>query len=285
MTTATLLLLLVVVGVPAWVAVAGPPGWFGRLRDRLLQTTSPDQVRAGVEENDELYRFARKSFEKASPDHQARRPGRSHRRRRDRRAQRVVEKTQIQLRQRALWCGIAAAGCVLMDVVVAVVALVWLTGDAADHAAQGAAAWAGVVLWTLRSAILAALSFGLVYVFTLLARLLFTAANAALEKRHSLGFGRLYVQMKVLAAPDPRRATRALTETELLRAFGLNPPAPPAPPPAEEPPVRTLVLPPRGGVLDPHARPGAGRRRDGTLSGALRARGGSGACRMASRSR
>lgn len=132
-----------------------------------------------------------------------------------------------------------------MDVVVAVVALVWLTGAAADHATQEAA-WQGVVLWTLRSIILAALSFGLVYVFTSLARLLFAAASAALEKRHSLGFGRLYVQMKVLAAPDPRRATRALTETELLRAFGWNPPAPP-PPQAEEAPVRTLVLPPRGG--------------------------------------
>ncbi len=247
MTTATVLLLLVVVGVPAWVAVAGPPKWTTRLRDRLLRTTSPDEVRAGVEENDELYRFARKSFEKAS---QTTKPGAQV----DPTAAAeiaalnvYVEKTQIQLRQRALWCGIGAAGCVLMDVVVAVVALAWLTGGAADHAAQGATAWAEVFLWTFRSAILAALSFGLVYVFTLLARLLFTEASAALEKRHSLGFGRLYVQMKVLAAPDPRRATRALSETELLRVFGLNPPAPPAPPPAEEPPVRTLVLPPRGG--------------------------------------
>ncbi len=245
MTTATLLLLLVVVGLPAWVAVAGPPGWIGRVRDRLLHTTGSDQVRAGVEENDELYRFARKSFEKAS---QTTKPGAQV----DPTATAeiaalnvFVEKAQIQLRQRALWCGIGAAGCVLMDVVVAVVALVWLTGAAADHATQEAA-WQGVVLWTLRSIILAALSFGLVYVFTSLARLLFAAASAALEKRHSLGFGRLYVQMKVLAAPDPRRATRALTETELLRAFGWNPPAPP-PPQAEEAPVRTLVLPPRGG--------------------------------------
>ncbi len=252
--TATLLLLLVVVGVPAWVAVAGPPVWFGRVRDRLLQTTSLDQVRAGIEDNDELYRFARKSFDKAA---QTTKPGAQV----DPTAAAeiaalnvYVEKTQIQLRQRALWCGIAAAGCVLMDVMVAVVALVWLTGDSADHTAQGAAAWAGVVLWTLRSAILAALSFGLVYVFTLLARLLFIAANAALEKRHSLGFGRLYVQMKVLAAPDPRRATRALTETELLRAFGLTPPAPPA----EEAPVRTLVLPPRGGTSIRTLGPGRG---------------------------
>lgn len=239
MTTA-LLLLLIVVGVPVWMGITSPPGSIGRLRDRLLKRTSPDQVRAGLEENDELYRFARKSFEKAT---QTTRTG----------AQAdpavsaeiaalnvFVEKTQIQLRQRALWCGAGAAGCVLMDVVVVAVALVWLTGSAADSAAT----WQEVVLWALRSAILAGLSFGLIYIFTALARLLFREANAALEKRHSVGFGRLYVQMKVLAAPDPRRATRALTETELLRAFGWNPPA--APPSDEAPPVRTLALPPRG---------------------------------------
>ena len=237
MTTA--LLLLVVVGVPIWVAVAGPPGFLVR----LLEKTSPDQVRAGLEEHDELYRFARKSFEKAS---QATRPATPV----DPAAtaqiaalNQFVERTQIQLRKRALWCGIGAAACVTMDVTVALIALLWLTGGTADHAVLGAAAWPAVVLWSLRSAILAALSFGLVYLFTSLARLLFAAANAALEKRHSVGFGRLYVQMKVLAAPDPRRAARSLTETELLRAFGWNPPPSP---PAEEVPMRTLVLPPRG---------------------------------------
>ncbi len=239
MTTA-LLLLLVVVGVPVWMGITGSPGLLGRLRDRLLQRVGPDQVRAGLEENDELYRFARKSFEKAS---QTTRAGAQV----DPTASAeiaalnvFVEKTQIQLRQRALWCGAGAAVCVLMDAVVAAVALIWLTGGTADPAAG----WPAVVLWALRSAILAGLSFGLIYLFTALARLLFIEANAALEKRHSLGFGRLYVQMKVLAAPDPRRATRALTETELLRAFGWNPPVPPQS--AEEAPIRTLALPPRG---------------------------------------
>ena len=240
MTTA-LLLLLVVVGVPAWMAVFGAPAFMGRLRERLLQTTGPDQVRAGVEENDELYRFARKSFEKAS---QTTKPG----------AQvdpttaaeiaalnLFVEKSQMQMRQRAIWCGAGAAACVMMDVAVAVVALVWLTGTAPEATST----WPAATLWAVRSAILGALSFGLVYLFTALARLLFAEANAALEKRHSLGFGRLYVQMKVLGAPDPRRATRALTETEMLRAFGWDPPpAPPSPSPPEQP-VRTLVLPAR----------------------------------------
>lgn len=239
MTTA-LLLLLVVVGVPVWLGLAGSPGAFGRLRERLLRQTGPEQVRAGLEENDELYRFARKSFEKAS---QTTRPGAQV----DPTASAeiaalnlFVEKTLVQLRRRALWCGAGAVGCVLLDVVVAAVALVWLTGGAVEVAAG----WPVVVLWVLRSAILAGLSFGLIYLFTALARLLFAEATAALEKRQSVGFGRLYVQMKVLAAPDPRRATRALTETELLRAFGWNPPVPPAA--AEEPPLRTLSLPARG---------------------------------------
>lgn len=240
MTTA-LLLLLVVVGVPVWMGVTGSPGALGRLRDRLLQRIGPDQVRAGLEENDELYRFARKSFEKASQTTKAGAQVDPTASAEIAALNVFVEKTQIQLRQRALWCGTGAAACVLMDAVVALVALVWLTGGTADPAAS----WPAVVLWVLRSAILAGLSFGLIYVFTALARLLFVEANAALEKRHSVGFGRLYVQMKVLAAPDPRRATRALTETELLRAFGWNPPA--APPAAEEPPIRTLALPSRGG--------------------------------------
>jgi hypothetical protein len=93
----------------------------------------------------------------------------------------------------------------------------------------------------VQSALLAGLSFGLVYLFTMLARMLFREASDALEKRHALGFGRLYVQMKVLGAPDARRATRALTETELLRAFGWNPPVPAAP--AKDAGERTLVLP------------------------------------------
>jgi hypothetical protein len=210
----------------------------GRLRDRLLPGSSPDEVRAGLEENDELYRFARKSFEKASQTGKSG-PQVDPAASAEIAALNVfVEKTQIQLRQRALWCAAGAAGCVLLDVVVAVVALVWLTGNAA---ADVAASWPAVVLWALRSAILAGLSFGLITLFTALARLLFAEASAALEKRHSLGFGRLYVQMKVLATPDPRRATRALTETEMLRAFGWNPPSPPA----GEAPVRGLVLPPR----------------------------------------
>ena len=255
MTTA-LLLLLVIVGVPVWMGMAGPPGFVGRLRDRLLQRTSPDQVRAGLEENDELYRFARKSFEKAS---QTTRPGGQVDPTTSAEIAALnlfVEKTQIQLRQRALWCGAGAAGCVLMDVVVAIVALVSLTGATADAAAT----WPAVVLWTLRSGILAGLSFGLIYVFTALARLLFVEANAALEKRQSVGFGRLYVQMKVLAAPDPRRATRALTETEMLRVFGWNPPTPP--PAAEEPPTRTLTLPPRG--VRPLRTLGPGRNGEAT---------------------
>lgn len=242
MTTA-LLLVLVIVAVPVWLAMAGAPGLLGGLRDRLLRMPGPDEVRAGVEENDELYRFARKSFEKATQTTRA--------------AAQVdpaaaaeiaalnlfVEKAQLQLRQRALWCTIGAAACVLMDAAIAVVALVWLTGTVAATAGQGETAWPAVVLWGLRSAILAGLSFGLVYLFTSLARLLFNEASAAGEKRHAIGFGRLYVQMKVLAAPDPRRATRALSETEMLRAFGWNPPA--KPPAAEDPPVRTLRLPPR----------------------------------------
>jgi hypothetical protein len=259
MTTASLLLLLVVVGVPAWVAVTGPPGWPARLRDRLLQTTSSDQVRAGVEENDELYRFARKSFEKASQTTKAGAQVDPTATAEIAAVNVFVEKAQIQLRQRALWCGIGAAACVLMDVMVAVVALLWLTGSG-----PVAGGWEMVALWTLRASVLAALSFGLVYLFTSLARQLFAAASAALEKRHSLGFGRLYVQMKVLAAPDPRRATRALTDTELLRAFGWEPPPPP---PAEEAPVRTLVLPPRSApavrTLGP-ARPGPARGGDET---------------------
>ena len=188
-------------------------------------------------EDAEISAFARKSFEKASQTTKAGAQVDPTASAEIAALNVFVEKTQIQLRQRALWCGIGAAGCVLMDVAVAAVALVWLTGAAVDPT------WPAVVAWTLRSAILAGLSFGLVYVFTALARLLFAEANAALEKRHSLGFGRLYVQMKLLAAPDPRRATRALTETELLRAFGWNPPAPPS---GEEAPIRTLTLPAHG---------------------------------------
>ena len=237
MTTALLLLLvLILLGAPLWMGLARPLGFVGR----LLQRTSPEQVRAGLEENDELYRFARKSFEKASQTGKTAAqvdPAASA----EIAALNVfVEKTQIQLRQRALWCGAGAAVCVLMDVTVALVTLIWLSSPAAGVAAT----WAAVVLWALHAMILAGLSFTLIYVFTTLARRLFAEASAALEKRHSVGFGRLYVQMKVLAAPDPRRATRGLTETELLRAFGWNAPA--ALQAAEAAPIRTLALPTRG---------------------------------------
>jgi hypothetical protein len=159
-----------------------------------------------------------------------------------------------------LWCGIGVGVCVLLNLVVAAVALDWLT---ASPGAVGTSGWQDVTRWGVQSALLAGLSFGLVYLFTLLARMLFREASDALEKRHALGFGRLYVQMKVLGAPDARRATRALTETELLRAFGWNPPAPAAP--AKDAGERTLVLPPpaassvrtlrnsRNGAGDPQA--------------------------------
>jgi membrane protein implicated in regulation of membrane protease activity len=233
-------MLAIVVGVPAWIAVATRPGFIGRLNDRLLKRTTPDQVRTSLEEHDELFRFARKSFEKASqtgktgPQVDPAASGEIAA------LNLFVEKSQISLRRRAVWFGAGAAICVLLDVVVAIVALVWLTGSAADSVAT----WQALVLWVLRSGMLAALSFGLVYLFTSLARVMFNAANAALEKRNSLDFGRLYVQMKVLSTPDGRRATRSLSETELLRAFGSN--TPPEPPEPAEPPVRTLALPGRG---------------------------------------
>jgi hypothetical protein len=239
MTTA-LLVLLILVGAPICMAILGVPGFVGRLRDRLLPATGADRLRASLEENDELYRFARKSFEKASQT------GRSGASLDPAAAAEIaalnlyVERTQIQLRGRALWCGLGAAFCLLLDAAVAAAALLTLTVTAVP----AEAAWPAVALWALRSAILAALSFGLVYAVTLVGRDLFAAAAAALEKRHSLGFGRLYVQMKVLAAPDARRAARALTETELLRAFGWNPPAPPPSPAADEAPIRALSLPP-----------------------------------------
>ena len=238
--TTTLLILLVLLGVPASLAVVGRPGLIERIRDRLLGSLTQDEVRAGVEEHDELYRFARKSFEKAG---QGAKKGAA--------AEPVdpvasaevaalnvfVERAQIQLRRRVLWCGIGVALCVLLDLVVAAVALDWLTTSAG-----AALSWQDVTRWGIQSVVLAALSFGLVYLATSLARLLVREAMQALEKRHALGFGRLYVQMKVLGAPDARRATRALTETELLRAFGWNPSVPAAAP--KEPGERTFVLPP-----------------------------------------
>jgi hypothetical protein len=239
--TTTLLILLVLLGIPATLAVMNRPGLVERIRGRLVGTATPDEVRAGVEENDELYRFARKSFEKAG---QPSKKGAA--------AEPVdpvasaevaalnvfVERAQIQLRKRVLWSGIGVGVCVLLNLVVAAVALDWLT---ASPGAAGTSGWQDVTRWGVQSALLAGLSFGLVYLFTMLARMLFREASDALEKRHALGFGRLYVQMKVLGAPDARRATRALTETELLRAFGWNPPVPAAP--VKEAGERTLVLP------------------------------------------
>jgi hypothetical protein len=239
--TTILLILLVLVGVPAALAVVGRPGLIDRIRDRLVGKPTPDEVRAGVEENDELYRFARKSFERAGPGAKKGAaaepvdPVASA----DVAALNVfVERAQIQLRRRVLWCGIGVGGCVLLNIVVAAVALDWLT---TVPGAAGAGGWQDVTRWGIQSVVLGALSFGLVYLFTTLARMLFREASQALEKRHALGFGRLYVQMKVLGAPDARRATRALTETELLRAFGWNPPVPA--PPAKEAGERTFVLP------------------------------------------
>jgi hypothetical protein len=239
--TTMLLILLVLVGVPAALAAVNRPGLVGRLWGRLVGAPTPDEVRAGVEENDELFRFARKSFEKPGPG--ARKgaaaepvdPVASA----DVAALNVfVERAQIQLRRRVLWCGVGVGVCVALNVVVAAVALDWLT---ATPLATGAGGWQEVVRWGIQSVVLAALSFGLVYLFTTLARMLFREASQALEKRHAVGFGRLYVQMKVLGAADARRATRALTETELLRAFGWNPPVPPAA--AKEAGERSFVLP------------------------------------------
>jgi hypothetical protein len=239
--TMTLLIVLVLLGIPATLAVMNRPGLVNRLRDRLIGTATPDEVRAGVEENDELFRFARKSFERAG---QPSKKGAA--------AEPVdpvasaevaalnvyVERSQIQLRRRVLWCGIGVGVCVVLDLVVAAVALDWLT---AVPGTAGMAGWQDVTRWGIQSVLLAGLSFGLIYLFTALARMLVGEASQALEKRQALGFGRLYVQMKVLGAPDARRATRALTETELLRAFGWNPAVPATP--AKAAGERTFALP------------------------------------------
>ena len=235
--TSGLLLLIVACGL-LWLALFGPPAFLGRLRSWLLRLASADHLRAGLEENDELFRFARKSFEKASQTGRPAAPVDPAASAEIAAVNVYVERTQQQLRRHALACGAGAAVCVAMDAAVALLALGWMTGSAAD-----AVGWPGVVLWVVRSAILAALSFALIRAFTGLARQLLAAANAALEKRHSLGFGRLYVQMKVLGVPDARRATPGLGETELLRAFGAVPPAAPVPP--APPPQRALVLPTR----------------------------------------
>ena len=171
----------------------------------------------------ELYRFARKSFEKAG---QPSKKGAA--------AEPVdpvasaelaalnvfVERAQIQLRKRVLWCGIGIGVCVLLDLVVAAVALDWLTAapatvgsswqdrDALGHPVGGAG---GAQL--SGSCISSPPSRGCCS----------GKPRRALEKLARAGVaGRLYVQMKVLGAPDPP-ATRSLTRDRAAAGVRLEP--------------------------------------------------------------
>ncbi|CAH2601216.1 conserved membrane protein of unknown function [Rhodovastum atsumiense] len=240
MTTA-LLICFVFLGLGA-LFVSNRPGLWTAIRERVLPTGTPEEIRARMEEQDDLFRTARHSFEKAASTTRKGSPVDSAAAAQIAAVNVFVEKAQVQLTRHAVWCILGATCFVLMDVVVATLALMHLTA-----AIGPLAGWQQASVVIVQSILLAGFAAAVMWPLTLLARAFFREAAATLEKRHSLRMGRLYVQLKALSTPEPGEPARSFTDTELLRAFGLAAPAPAGTAEAEPrtPPVRLRLRSPR----------------------------------------